>query len=78
MSSNGSEHYEYDVDIDDLMAPEDDTPAAEVARQLREEEVERFKLGSVLTMIEISSCFRTGPEPLFDLIGPMLWTSIRL
>jgi len=78
MSSNSSEHYEYDVDIDDTMAPEDDTPAAEVAQQLREEEVERFKLRSTLTMIEISSCFRTGLEPLFDLIGPMLWASIQL
>ena len=78
MSSNGSEHYEYDVDIDDMMAPVDDIPAAEVARQLSDEEVDRFKLRCVLTMIEISSCFRTGPEPLFDLIGPMLWTSIRL
>jgi len=62
-----------------MPALEDVDPAAEIDRLRHEDEVERFKFGSALTMIEISSCFRnSGPEPLFDLIGPMLWTSIRL
>ena len=30
-------------------------------------------LFQVLAQIEIASCFRSKPEPLFAMLGPMLW-----
>lgn len=79
MSSNGSFEYEYNGDLDDLpsLVPID-TSHQEVDRLLRADEVERYSVAKTLTMIEISSCFRNGPEPLFDLLSPVLWSAARL
>jgi len=74
MSSNGSYDYDYDVDLDVLPVGEQyDYEEEEATRRRREEELERFRLCSNLALIEISSCFRNGPEPLFDLLNPILW-----
>ena len=49
----------------------------ELARLRREDEIERFQLGSVLT-IELSSRFRNGRDALFNLLSLLLWSSIGL
>ena len=79
MSSNGSFQYEFDVDLEDLPRLETiNTTHQQIDRQRRTDEVERFQVASTLTMIELSSCFRNRPEPLFDLLSPMLWSTIQL
>ena len=76
MSSNGSYRYDYDVDLDELPALESIDGTEEMARVRRAEEVERFELGRTLTLIKLSSCFRNGFEPLFDVLSPILWDTI--
>ena len=73
MSSNGSFQYDYDVNLDDLpfLKNTDDDNGAEQRR--REEEAQRSLLCRNLMLIELSSCFRNGPEPLFDILSPILW-----
>lgn len=79
MSSNGSFQYEFDVDLEDLPVLESvDSSGRQIERLRCADEVERFRLASTLTMIELSLCFRNRPEPLFDLLSPLFWSIIRL
>lgn len=78
MSSNGSFQYEFDVELEDLPVMENAEYDFEVERRRREEETERSLLSRNLALIEIASCFRNGPEPLFEVLGPILWDHSQL
>ena len=78
MSSNGSFEYDYDVNLNELPFLENAEHDNGMERRRREEEAEHFMLSRNLALIELSSCFCTGPEPLFDLLSPILWDHNQL
>ena len=73
MSSNGSFQYDYNVNLDDLPFLENTDDDNRAEQQRREEEAQHSLLCQNLTLIELSSCFRNGPEPLFDILSLILW-----
>lgn len=60
MSSNGSYQHEYDINLEDLQV---DNSQQEIEHLRRTDKVERFHLASMQTMVALSSCFGTRPEP---------------
>lgn len=73
MSSNTSAQY-LDFGLPFLEVVEYDL---EAARRRREERAERDLLCRDLALIELASCFRNGPEPLFGVLSPILWDHNR-
>ena len=61
----------------DMPALEDIVPVDDVTRIRRADETERYRIGSLLAQIEIASCFRNGPEPLFRFMSSLLWRAAR-
>jgi hypothetical protein len=64
-------------DKDDPYAdmPDLESTGSSVSRppDLPSEEIIRYLLGSTLAQIEIASCFRNEPEPLFRILSPILY-----
>ena len=78
MLLNGSFKYDYNVNLNELPFLETAKHDNRMEQRHQEEEAECFMLSRNLALIELSSCFCTGPEPLFDLLSPILWDHNQL
>lgn len=78
--SHNSEVLDFDFDdIYDDMPPLEDIIPSEPLVQLgteREREFECYRVCHILAQIELASCFRGAPEPVFEVLGPLLMRAI--